>query len=38
MMWKRMFFVVIAFLIFQFGVLNSQEKKIQNVEVKKIRA
>jgi hypothetical protein len=35
MMWKRMFFVVIAFLIFQFGVLNSQEKKIQNVEVKK---
>jgi hypothetical protein len=34
-MWKRMFFVVIAFLIFQFGVLNSQEKKFQNVEVKK---
>jgi hypothetical protein len=35
MMWKRMFFVVIVFLIFQFGVLNSQEKKFQNVEVKK---
>jgi len=34
-MWKRMFFVVIVFLIFQFGVLNSQEKKFQNVEVKK---
>jgi hypothetical protein len=35
MMWKRMIFVVIVFLIFQFGVLNSQEKKFQNVEVKK---
>jgi hypothetical protein len=35
MMWKRMFFVGFVFLIFQFGVLNSQEKKFQNVEVKK---
>jgi hypothetical protein len=35
MMWKRMFFVGFVFLIFQFGVLNSQEKKIQSVEVKK---
>jgi len=34
-MWKRMFFVGFVFLIFQFGVLNSQEKKFQNVEVKK---
>jgi hypothetical protein len=35
MMWKRMFFVVFVFLIFQFGVLNSQEKKFQSVGVKK---
>jgi hypothetical protein len=35
MMCKRMFFVLIVFLIFQFGVLNSQEKKFQNVGVKK---